>query len=83
MPPALTHWHWGGKSAEPGRIPITAVHTLPPAPRNTAPPALGASLKGTEALFLVKSVCSLAGEDTGLWCIVLDQLGNFYQGPII
>lgn len=45
--------------------------------------ALGASLKGTEALFLVKSVCSLAGENTGPWCIVLVQLGNFYQGPII
>lgn len=44
MPPALAHWHWGGKSAEPGGIPITAVHTLPPAPRNMAPPALGASL---------------------------------------
>lgn len=41
--------------------------------------ALRASLKGTEALFLVKSVCYLAGENTGPWCIVLVRLGNFIK----
>ena len=45
--------------------------------------ALRASLKGTEALFLVKSVCCLAGEHSGPWCIVLVQLGNFCQVPVL